>query len=114
MSIIKPVTSNATPILKLGNLYVNPVDIKYIKGVGNYSILHFNNGDKKLSCRTLKYLESLLTTIALVRPSKSYLVNCAYIKSVDLKLSKSIILTDDFVIGISRRNIPMMKEFFNL
>jgi DNA-binding LytR/AlgR family response regulator len=114
MSKYKPVTINGVPILKIGSILVNPADIKYIKGVGNYSILHFTNGDQKLACRTLKYIQSLLTTISFVRPSKSYLINKAFIKSVEIKNEKKIILDDDFEIGISRRNIPVIKEYFKL
>lgn len=100
--------------LKLGTTFVNPLNIKYIEGEGNYSIVYFNDGTKKLSCRTLKYFQNLLKNIPFVRPSKSFLVNTQYIKSVEVKSNKTIILEDDVAIGISRRNVPVMKAYFNL
>ena len=100
--------------LKLGTTFVNPPTIKFIEGEGNYSIVHFEDGTKKLSCRTLKYFQNLLKHICFIRPSKSYLVNTNYIKTVEIKSNKSIILDDDLAIGISRRNVPVMKAYFNL
>ncbi|MHA8050433.1 LytR/AlgR family response regulator transcription factor [Aquirufa sp. ROCK-SH2] len=100
--------------LKLGTIFVNPETIKFIEGEGNYSIVHFDDGSKRLSCRTLKYFENLLKNFPFIRPSKSYLINTTYIKAVELKSNKSIILHDDIAIGISRRNVPIMKAYFNL
>jgi two-component system LytT family response regulator len=100
--------------IKLGTKFIVPSEIKYIEGEGNYSILHFTNGEKILSCRTLKYFETLLEKIPIIRPSKSYLVNVTHVKSVELKSKKSIIMNDEFAIGISRRNVPLMKAYFNL
>ena len=100
--------------LKLGTTLVDPCKIKFIEGEGNYSIVHFEDGGKRLSCRTLKYFEHLLKDIPFIRPSKSYLVNTNYVKSVELKSNKSIILQDDIAIGISRRNVPVMKSYFKL
>ena len=100
--------------LKIGATFVNPLEITFIAGVGNYSMIHFKDGTQKLTCRTLKYFEKLLLDIPFIRPSKSFLVNPHYIKSVELKTNKTIILGDDNAIGISRRNVAVMKAYFSL
>ena len=99
--------------LKLGTKFIVPTEIKYIEGQGNYSILHFSTGEKMLSCRTLRYFENLLHNLPIIRPSKSYLVNAEHVKLVEFKTKKKIIMNDDFAIGISRRNVPVMKAYFN-
>ncbi len=111
MNNVKPVNQDEKLLINLGTFKVCPSCILFIRGEGNYSNIFLNDGRKVLSCRTLKFYETLLQGYGFIRPSKSALVNPKSISSVDLKHDKVIKLTNDMNISISRRQVRPLRDF---
>jgi len=113
MKNIKPVSNDEKLLINLGTFKVCPSCILFIRGEGNYSNIFLKDGRKVLSCRTLKFFETLLQDYGFIRPSKSALVNPTCISSVDLKYGKVIKLTNDVNISISRRQVRPLRDFLS-
>ena len=94
----------------MGSVKVLVKDISVIKGDGNYSNIFTQDGKRFLTCRTLKYFVTMLAEYQFIRPSKSALINPAYIEHIDYKSQKSIRLVNGDIISISRRNIRPLRE----
>ncbi|MFA7650757.1 MAG: LytTR family DNA-binding domain-containing protein [Flavobacteriaceae bacterium] len=55
--------------------FINPNDILYCEGEGNYCTIHLENGAKMLLSQKLKQIESLLPELIFYRLHNSYVVN---------------------------------------
>ncbi len=68
--------------------YINIKDIIMIKADINYSHLYLLNGESFLTSKTLKYWQEKCADPFLQRIHKSYLINTAFIVSVEQKTGK--------------------------
>jgi two-component system LytT family response regulator len=68
--------------------YINIKDIIMIKADSNYSHLYLLNGESFLTSKTLKYWQEKCADPFLQRIHKSYLINTAFIVSVEQKTGK--------------------------
>jgi two-component system LytT family response regulator len=87
-------------------------EIEYVQGVGNYSKFYLNDGRSIVTCRTLKYYEQFLIERGFIRPSKSAIVNVNSIHTIDFNRQKTIKLSNDQNISISRRQIKPLRDLF--
>lgn len=68
--------------------YINIKDIIMIKADSNYSYLYLLNGERFLTSKTLKYWQEKCADPFLQRIHKSYLINTAFIVSIEPKTGK--------------------------
>jgi len=73
-------------------------DIMYMESQGHYVDIYCINGLKYRFRSSIGYLLKLLEGNYFAQPSKSYLVNCAYVKEI----RKKVILSDDTEIPCSK------------
>jgi two-component system LytT family response regulator len=86
--------------------YVNLSDITYLKGDGNYTMIHLNNSTKHYVAKTLKEYEDILcqqSNDPFVRIHKSYIANISFIKHLEKGEECSLILNDNTRLDVSRR-----------
>lgn len=89
---------------------VVPDKIIYFKADINYSIAYYNDGRKKTIVKSLKHIESKLSEFGFYRIHKSFLVNLNYISQKPL--GKSLTLSDDVILSISRRKLSGLRKEF--
>jgi DNA-binding LytR/AlgR family response regulator len=106
-----------TPILtacdKIGKFTIDVADVAYLKGDGNYTNIYFASGRSILSARTLFLFEEIP---GLVRIHKSYLLNIAHIKQLQIINSKEafVVMKSGAKFAVSRRRIEFVKEQIRL
>ncbi len=83
--------------------FISICDIMYCQADGNYCTIHLRNGEKYISSKTLKKVESKISHPTFLRIHQSYLVNGEYIKSVQVKGKRGIICNSGLIIPISKR-----------
>jgi len=97
-----------------GGRIVFPVtDLMFIPATGNYSWLHWNDGQRILLSRTLKYYEPQLPDGWFVRPHRSCLVTIHYIERMEyLYRDKGglLHLRSGAVLPVSRRRWEAIRE----
>jgi DNA-binding LytR/AlgR family response regulator len=82
----------------------------YLTGEGNYTWLHYLDGNKHLTAQTLKFLQTLLPNY--IRIHKSILVNPACIRMIRAfpdSLSGAVVLHDGTELPVSRRRWASMR-----
>jgi two-component system, LytTR family, response regulator len=80
---------------------VNPQDIIYLKGFGNYTTYQFVNGESLTVAKTIKLLEmSMKSQQLFFRSHKSFLVNLDHILAVD---EEKLTMTNNTMALVSRR-----------
>ncbi len=83
-------------------LFLDIVDILYIKGDGAYSEVIMNDGTKHVVSRNLKNFEEILCeNPAFVRAHKSYIVNLKYVKAFNKSDGGSLDLQNGMQIPVS-------------
>lgn len=80
---------------------VNPIDIVYVEGSGNCSILHFKNGAHYLDTRTLKIYDVLLDN-HFFRTHKSFIVNLRQIDEILHGDVQAVVLKSGKQIAVAR------------
>ena len=93
-----------------GYYMVHLKDITRLEGHDNYTVIHFQNGEKVTSSKTLKLFEDLLAQKHFFRVHKKYVINLNYIQRYMKGDNAHIIMEDGEVIEISRRRRPMFME----
>ncbi|MBK8847806.1 MAG: response regulator transcription factor [Bacteroidetes bacterium] len=84
-----------------GLLFIKPGDIMYCKADGSYTMFYMINDKRIIVSKPLKEYEELLRDQPdFIRPHRSFLVNRAFIKSVQ---KEELILQNDVRIEIARR-----------
>lgn len=78
-----------------------------LEGYANYTLIHLQNGKKKLYARTLGYFESLLSEEHFIRVHRGFLVNPSCIIHYD-KEENILHLENNLEASISRRR----KRYF--
>lgn len=79
--------------------YINIKDIVMIKADSNYSYLYLLNGESFLTSKTLKYWQEKCAAPFLQRIHKSYLINTAFIVSIEPKTGKVNLVNGNFAIN---------------
>ncbi len=77
-------------------------NIIMLEGYANYTLIHLQDGRKKLYARTLSYFQKLLINEAFIRVHRGYLVNSIFILKYD-EVGNKIFLENDIEVSISRR-----------
>jgi len=76
-------------------------EIIFIEAFVNYSVIHLPNNHKFTVPRHLKLIEELLPE-SFIRPHRKYLINQAFIKTIDLA-EMQIVMKNSISIPIARR-----------
>jgi len=77
-------------------------NILFCEANGNYTTLHFENGDSKMFTKKLKYFEEKLIQQDFFRVYKSFLINLQYVKSISNDDGGSVLMSNGKRIPISR------------
>jgi two-component system LytT family response regulator len=88
-------TGTDTIIIKEGGIarYIRLADIIMMEAESNYTTIHFVDGQRILTSKTLKYwIEKIGDETGFIRPHRSFLVNKTHIVSYQ-KSAKSLLLT---------------------
>ena len=73
-----------------------------LEGLANYTLIHLQNGSKKLYSRTLRHFESLLCDEHFIRVHRGFLVNSSFIINYN-KEENILRLENNLEVSISRR-----------
>jgi two-component system LytT family response regulator len=87
-------------------------DIMYIKSDNNYSEFYLKNGRKKMSSKTLKEYERLLTTRNFYRIHQQYLINLEFVTEYINLGGGQVIMKNGDYLPIGRRRIPEFRKVF--
>ena len=74
-----------------------------LEGTGNYTLIHFRNGSKKMASRTLLGFEKALANEPFFRIHKSYLINLREIERLEVKHESRVWLKNGLPVAVSRR-----------
>jgi two-component system LytT family response regulator len=92
--------------------FISPIEVIYIKGDGNYSIIHFKDGKKMTVSKTLKNIEEKLTDQAFIRIHKSHLININELVKYVKHDGGYVILSNGIKLGVSRNKKQMLNDLF--
>jgi two-component system LytT family response regulator len=94
--------------------FIKLIEISYIKSIGNYAQLHFNNQSAMVK-RTINYLEKALPT-NFFRCNRSEIINHQFISSIEPlpKGALRVHLTTKQIIDLSERRSVVFKEKLKL
>jgi two-component system, LytTR family, response regulator len=82
-----------------------------LEGMANYTLIHLQNGNKKLYARTLGHFEELLSEEHFIRVHRGFLVNSSCIIHYD-KDENILHLENNLEVSISRRRKRYFTNFF--
>ena len=105
----------ATISVKNGDQHIM-IDVKTIvrfEADRNYTWVHLRNGKKMLVVRTLKYFEDLLEDNGFIRCHRSHLVNCEYIRELNIVKELNIVLKDKSVLPVSNRKKAVVRKWLS-
>ncbi|WP_341225180.1 LytTR family DNA-binding domain-containing protein [uncultured Arcticibacterium sp.] len=94
--------------IKVSKQPVRIAEIVYMKSDINYTEFFLRNGNKIVSCHTLKRFEEQLPSQRFKRIDKGTLINSGYLKHIG---SDSVTLVDNTVLKISRRRKQILSQF---
>ncbi|MBK8627134.1 MAG: LytTR family transcriptional regulator [Saprospiraceae bacterium] len=83
--------------------------IMYCESTSNYTWIYFDDGSKILLAKTLKMLESFLTSYTFIRIHSKYLVNRKWISSYS-KVNYEIKLYSDKNLPVAKRRRSAVKK----
>jgi len=89
---------------------VEPDQILYCKSDGSYTTVFMTDGTEYLVSKSIKHIEELLPEEYFIRVHKSYMVNLNEIKELIKQGSGEIVLSNDFIIPISRSHRKQVFE----
>ena len=91
-------------------IHIPTNSIIMLEGLANYTLIHLENGKKKLYARTLRHFEGLLSEERFVRVHRGFLVNVAFI--IDYNREENILnLENNLQVSISRRKRGCMEGY---
>jgi two-component system LytT family response regulator len=93
---------------------VNIDDIFLFESEGNYSRVYFQN-NKPLTYKSLNSVEERIDPSKFIRVNRTQIVNLSSIKSIKMGLGNSmtLILQNDAVVDVSRRNMQRLKSLLS-
>lgn len=92
--------------------YLAPNEIIYIKADGSYSQIFLVDGSKVLLSKGLSHLEQRLKSDTFLRPHRSYLVNCSYVKRWNKADGGWLVVSNNDKIPISRSGRAAVETIF--
>ena len=81
-----------------------------LEGLANYTLIHLQNGTKKLYARTLRHFEALLSEEHFLRVHRGFLVNTSFIIHYN-KEENILNLENNLQVSISRRKRGCMEGY---
>lgn len=85
-------------------------DIIMVEGDGNYSYIHYANGQKVTTSYTLRRFEERLSDFC--RINRKYLVNPSFIERVNSEITgPHVLLSTGLVISVPRRKVKSLADF---
>jgi two-component system LytT family response regulator len=96
--------------VKEGVFLFETKDIICLEGMNNYTKFYFTNQKPLLVAKTLKEYEDILTEYKFIRIHKSFLVNRAHVKKMDV--DHILWLSNDVHVPVSRRKRTEVMELF--
>jgi two-component system, LytTR family, response regulator len=85
-------------------------NIIMLEGYVNYTLIHLQNGTKKLYARTLRHFEGLLSEEHFIRVHRGFLINSSFIINYD-KEENIIRLENNLEVSISRRKRGCLEGY---
>ena len=83
---------------------IDYADIIYLEGNSNYTLIHLQDGQVKVSPRTLLYHINNSLNESFIRIHRAYCVNKSFIKEYDKKISPQFLLMNGGLkLAVSRR-----------
>ncbi|MBD2757432.1 LytR/AlgR family response regulator transcription factor [Spirosoma validum] len=98
-----------------GQMVLPITDLMFLRATGNYSWLHWKNGQRILLPRTLKYYEPQLPSGWFVRAHRNCIVNVRYIERIEFLYPDKgglVHLHSGDVLPVSRRRWVAIKKIF--
>lgn len=108
----KPLNREKRTIIYLekGKTEILIEEILMCKGEGNYTFVHYRNGEKQLFSKTLKQFCELFEQYGFVRVSRSFLINLRYLKAFNTTAEPSVIMVNEQRIEIARRRKAAFQD----
>jgi two-component system, LytTR family, response regulator len=91
---------------------VDPSDIMYLEGEGNYTKIYFSDGSQYVDTRSLGIYQDVLDTKKFFRIHKSHIVNILCIKEFLNDEGSFVIMKNGSRLAISRLRLPGFLELF--
>jgi two-component system, LytTR family, response regulator len=91
---------------------VDPSDIMYLAGEGNYTNIYFSDGSQYVDTRSLGIYEDILDKKKFFRIHKSHIVNILCIKEFLNDEGSFVIMQNGLRLAISRLRLPGFLELF--
>lgn len=89
-----------------------PTDsIIMLEGYVNYTLIHLQNGTKKLYARTLRHFEGLLSDEHFIRVHRGFLINSSFIINYN-KEENILHLENNLEVSISRRKRGCLEGYY--
>ncbi|MEZ5046929.1 MAG: LytTR family DNA-binding domain-containing protein [Chitinophagaceae bacterium] len=109
----QPVKKIALPTFD-GIIFLNPEDIVRCMSSNNYTYVYQKQNKELLVSKTLKEIESILSTSNFYRVHNSHLVNLNYVSKIQKGTSPMIIMSDNTQVEVSRRKKDELFTKLNL
>lgn len=101
---------NTIIYLERGKTEIYIEEILMCKGEGNYTFVHYKNGEKHLFSKTLKQFCELFEAYDFLRISRSVLINLKYLKAFNTSEELSVIMINEQKIDIARRRKAAFQD----
>ena len=90
---------------------IDYADIIYLEGNSNYTLIHLQSGQVKVSPRTLLYHINNTLNESFIRIHRAYCVNKSFIKEYDQKISPQFLLMNGGLkLAVSRRKKKSLEK----
>ncbi len=89
-------------------VFINEVIL--LKGDINYTILHLENGKRKVVAHPIKFFEPFLETHGFLRVHRSFMINPNHVKTYNPN-EEFLMMTNGQKAGVSRRRKSVLKGF---
>lgn len=86
-------------------------NIVYLEADNRKTKVYCFNGNQYLINKCLSYIEERITNKNFFKIHKSFIINVDYLKSVNYKGEKNVVLENDIKIQIACRKYPEFKRF---
>lgn len=79
-----------------------------VEALSNYSRIHFADGNKLVVAKVLQWFQDFLPAEMFIRVHRSHLVNKQFVKAINGRKIKTILLNNGENVVVSRRKKPMV------
>jgi two-component system, LytTR family, response regulator len=91
---------------------VDPAELMYLEGDGNYTSIIFTDGVKYVDTRSIGVYENVLRNGSFFRIHKSHIINLLYVKEFLNDDGHFVIMKDSTKLAVSRLRVPGFLELF--